>query len=65
MTRYTEASVVALTLAGAASYKAMEMVDASTTLGVIASIGAATTASILFTFAGIALTALSNRARRS
>ncbi len=63
--RYSEAIIVAALFAAAAYHKAAEMIDTSTILGVIASLGAGTVAGLYVVFAGITLTLLSNKMGRS
>ena len=62
--RYVEPIGIAMVFMGLAYHKALEMIDSSTTLGVIASFGVATCTGILVTFAGASFTALSNNVRR-
>lgn len=62
--RYTETIVVGLALAGAASTKAMEIIDTSTTIGVAASMSAGLLSVGIIGIAGAATDIYHRRAPR-
>ncbi len=64
LTQTAETALVALALAGAATAKAMEMIDTSTTLGVLASIGCGGLTAGIMVFVGLATTIYHRRATR-
>ena len=62
--RHTETIVVAIALIGAATHKAMECIDTSTTIGVVASISAGLLSAGIIGVAGIATTIYHRRTTR-
>ncbi len=63
--RYTEMIVVVLAITSAAAAKTIEIIDPSTTVGVLASIGIGMFAGGSVCLAGVALTLLSRKRHRS